>query len=159
MEMMDFMQGNASPLGQQLLMTVPPGGRRIARREFTLSDESREPGIGNRESGIGPCLKYHANIASQVLRSIWDASSGTRYLGRGIWDASSGTLSLFFCLSPSAFGLWQTTLPRPIKQTAEVPVAGHNSMLKRRRTKNYALKQLAKAKKAAKKARNQAKKK
>jgi hypothetical protein len=44
-------------------------------------------------------------------------------------------------------------------QTAEVPVAGHNSMLKRRRTKNYALKQLAKAKKAAKKARNQAKKK
>jgi hypothetical protein len=44
-------------------------------------------------------------------------------------------------------------------QTVEVPVAGHNSMLKRRRTKNYALKQLAKAKKAAKKARNQAKKK
>jgi hypothetical protein len=43
-------------------------------------------------------------------------------------------------------------------QTAEVPVAGHNKMLKRRRNKNYALKQLAKTAKAAKKARNKAKK-
>src|SRR5688572_4461638 len=96
MEMMDFMQGNASPLGQQLLMTVPPGGRRIARREFTLSDESREPGAGNRESG-------RVSNTTQILRLRYCALSGTPHLGRGIWDAVSGTLHLGRFLCSSAF--------------------------------------------------------
>ena len=48
----------------------------------------------------------------------------------------------------------QTSVPFQFQPT-EVSVAGHNSMLKRRREKNYHKKQLKKASKAAKKLKNQ----
>ena len=82
-------------------------------------------------------------------------------MGNGEWGMGQtivGGFSILPILDSRFPALCVANYAPSTHQTAEVPVAGHNKMLKRRRNKNYALKQLAKAKKAAKKARNKAKK-